>query len=180
MCDAKKKRSAVTFLMVGSSTARCLPLAALASDGAKGKRHGARGRAITAQRTSGCRCAGHRHVSRRPHVGKFDLSDCGSRREGCQMDGLDEAVTLIPKGPASPHFLSQESAPCSSLHASPPQRKARCARRTAGPSCARRPHRRRRLFCLSTFAAKRATSRPPKGVFIRDAPPAARRVDAPI
>ena len=58
---------------------------------------------------------GSRHrVAADPHVVKFVLPDGGSRREGVPDDGLDEAVTLIPKGPASP-----------------PQRKARCARRTA-------------------------------------------------
>eukprot|EP00966_Prymnesium_polylepis_P045936 1063204-Prymnesium_polylepis.1 len=35
------------------------------------------------------------------------------RREGCQVDGVDEAVTLMPRGAEfpQPHFPTQESVP---------------------------------------------------------------------
>ena len=67
------------------------------------------------------------------------LPDGVSSSEGCQMDGLDEAVTLIPKGPALSLAVAlcsvpRLSAPALSLH------RARCARFHEGMSV--RAHRR--------------------------------------
>ena len=67
-------------------------------------------------------------------------SDGACSREGCQRDRLDDAVTPIPSGPLSPHFPTLESVPGVSGRVSPPQRKARSARCTAG-SVSSDPHR---------------------------------------
>ena len=71
-------------------------------------------------------------VSRRPHVGKCDLPDGVWRREGCQMDGLDEAVTLMPRGAEFPHFPTQEGVPRLSA---PPFRRQRTRRALCAPHC---------------------------------------------